>query len=521
VLLSVSAQRDVGMSYPVDGMAVPVALDDATGVLIVTGSLPDIPGFTADHLRLMQALAAHAAVALTNVRLVDRLRHIALHDALTDLPNRRQFLTEVQRATDAMAITPYTVGVLLLDLDQFNDVNDALGHDVGDDLLREIGRRLQVEFGGRGAVARLGGDEFAVVIARAESTEEVLAIATELRRAIERPIPVGNLTLTTQASIGVSFAPDHGSDARRLLQRADVAMYAAKHARTGVRIYRPEDDPNTPRRFALLADLRVAIDERALEVVYQPKVDPRSGAVVGAEALCRWHHVDGPVPPDEFIPLAEHSGLIRPLTRHVLDTALASCAAWRRAGHDISVAVNLSPHTLADETLTDEVQRALQRHGVPAAALTLEITENSIMDDPTHIHITLTSLYALGVKLSIDDFGTGHSSLGRLAEMPIHEMKIDKSFVRDLMVKPSRRAVTDASLQLGRALDLIVVAEGVEDRAEFEYLREQGCDTIQGYYISKPLGAAEFMTWLIEHSGATPTTSASAPAAIRPVSSVR
>jgi diguanylate cyclase (GGDEF)-like protein len=498
VLRAVPAKRVAGTKDPVDGMAVPVALDNATGVLIVTGSLPDIPTFTADHLRLMQALAAHAGVALTNVQLVDQLRHISLHDALTDLPNRRQFLADAQWATDAIDSTPRTVGILLMDLDRFKEINDALGHDVGDDLLREIGQRLLVEFGARGTVARLGGDEFAIVIPDASSKAEVLAVAHELLRTVERPIPVGDLALTVQASIGVCFAPAHGLDADRLLQRADVAMYAAKQARTGVRVYQPEDDQNTPRRLVLMADLRAAIDERAIVVVYQPKVDPRSGRVLGAEALARWHHVDGPVVPDEFIPLAERSGLIRPLTRHVLHTALASCAAWRRAGHDISVAVNLSPHILADETLTHDVRQALRQHGVPAGALTLEITEDGIMDDPTHSHTTLAALHALGVKLSIDDFGTGHSSLARLAELPIHEMKIDKSFIRHLMVEPSRRAVTDVSLQLGRALGLIVVAEGVEDRDEFEYLRQQGCDAIQGYYIARPLSAADFMTWLTE-----------------------
>jgi diguanylate cyclase (GGDEF)-like protein len=500
LLVSASAHRPPDSTEPADAMAVPVPLDDATGVLIVAGSMPDIPCFTADHLRLMQALAAHAAVALTNVRLVDRLRRIGLHDSLTGLPNRVQFLAELHRAVDDGGTAPHTVGVLLLDLDRFKEVNDALGHDVGDTLLIEMGHRLQEEFGARGTVARLGGDEFAIAVSHASSTDEILAIAGDVRQTVERPVTVGKLTLTAQASIGVCFAPDHGRNADRLLQRADVAMYAAKQARTGIRVYQREDDQNTPRRLALMTQLRVAIEQRAIDVVYQPKVDPVSGRVLGAEALARWSHVDGPVPPDEFIPLAERSGLIRPLTRHVLDTALAACSAWRRTGHHISVAVNLSPHIVADQTLTDEVRQALEAHDLPASALILEITENGIMDHPTHSRRTLASLHALGVNLSIDDFGTGHSSLGRLAELPIQEMKIDKSFVRHLSTEPSRRAVTDASLQLGRALNLTVVAEGVEDRTEFEYLRNHGCDAIQGYYISRPLPAAEFQTWLMERA---------------------
>jgi diguanylate cyclase (GGDEF)-like protein len=388
-------------------------------------------------------------------------------------------------------------GVLLLDLDRFKEINDALGHTVGDSVLREVGGRLRTRFGDRAAVARLGGDEFALLVPRAESADAVVALAAEVHRAVEELIEVDGLTLTTSASIGVSCSPQHGTDPDALLQRADVAMYAAKHARTGVRLYHPDDDRNTPRRLALLTDLRIAIEQGGIEVFYQPKVDPRSGRVVGAEALSRWPHRDGSVPPDEFIPLAERSGLIRPLTRQVLDTALAACASWRHAGHhDITVAVNLSPQMIGDRTLTDEVRAALGRHGLPAGALTLEITETGIIDDPTRSMTTLGALRALGVKLSIDDFGTGHSSLGRLAELPIQEVKIDKGFIRDLTTRKDRQAVTDAVLRLGRALDLVVVAEGVETPAELDHLRLRGCDVIQGYHIARPLPAAEFMAWL-------------------------
>jgi diguanylate cyclase (GGDEF)-like protein len=482
-----------------DGMAVPVALPDAAGVLTVTGRLADLPAFTAEHLRLMQALAAHAGVALTNARLVDRLRHAGLHDPLTDLPNRRKLLDDLRDAIAARPDGDAVVGVLLLDLDRFKEINDALGHTVGDRVLREVGGRLRRRFGGRATVSRLGGDEFALVVPAAGGTGEVLALAQELRQSVEELIGVGDLALTTPASIGVCFAPDHGTDPDQLLQRADVAMYAAKHARAGVRVYQAADDQNTPRRLALMADLRSAIERHAIEVVYQPKVNPMTGRVVGAEALSRWTRPDGPVPPDEFIPLAERSGLIRPLTRHVLDTALAACAGWRRAGHDISVAVNLSPQMIADPTLIRDVQQALRLHGVPPTALTLEITESGIIADPTHGLLTLKSLHALGIKLSVDDFGTGHSSLGRLAELPIHEVKIDKGFVRNLTARRARRAVTDAALHLGRALDLVVVAEGVETQTEYDYLRRRGCDVVQGYFVSKPLSAAEFTGWLAGH----------------------
>jgi len=221
-----------------------------------------------------------------------------------------------------------------------------------------------------------------------------------------------------------------------------------------------------------------------------------SGRVLGAEALSRWRSTDGPVPPDEFIPLAEQSGLILSLTRHVLNTALASCAEWRRAGHELSVAVNLSAQTITDQALIGEVRQALAAHGVPADALTLEITETGVMEDPTHSLTILESLRALGVRLSVDDFGTGHSSLGRLADLPVQEMKIDKGFVRELTTNRSRQAVTDASLHLGHALGLHVVAEGAETQAEFEHLRRLGCDSVQGYYISRPLPEGQFLTWL-------------------------
>jgi diguanylate cyclase (GGDEF)-like protein len=490
-------QRVRRPSEPVDAMAVPVALGNTTAVLTVTGSMPEVETFTPDHLRLMQALAAHAGVALTNIRLVERLRHISVTDALTGLPNRRQLLADLSDA----AGTPGVVGVLLLDLDRFKEVNDALGHAIGDRVLREVGTRLQHRFAGRGTVARLGGDEFAMVIAGATTPAEVLDIAYELRGTVEEPIPVGDLALRTQASIGVCYAPEHGADPDQLLQRADVAMYAAKQARTGVRVYQVEDDQNTPRRLSLLTELRTAVEQAAIEVVYQPKVDPASGRVLGAEALSRWQSAEGPVSPEEFIPLAERSGLILPLTRHVLHTALASCAEWRRAGHELSVAVNLSPQSITDRTLVDEVRQALAAYGVPAAALTLEITENGIMEDPTHSLSVLQALRALGVTLSVDDFGTGHSSLGRLAGLPVQEMKIDKGFVRDLPTNRSGQAVTDASLRLGHALGLHVVAEGAETEAEFEHLRRLGCDSVQGYYISRPLAADQFRTWLNDWRG--------------------
>jgi diguanylate cyclase (GGDEF)-like protein len=483
-----------------DGIAVPVPLGDGvTAVLLVVESLPDIPTFTEDHLRLLQAMANHASVALANARLVNRLReeavekeHFALHDPLTDLPNRRQLYRLLDAALEAEPCT----AVMMMDLDRFKEINDALGHDTGDALLREVGERLRRRLEHRGAVARLGGDEFAMLVG-VDSADDAAAVGRELVRELERPVHIGHLTLHPRASIGIALAPSHGEDSGTLLRRADVAMYAAKQARSGVRIYRATDDQNTPQRLALIGDLRDAIERQEIVVVFQPKVDPATGAVVGAEALSRWFHAEqGFIAPDLFVPLAEHSGLVRPLTLHVLDVALRNCAAWHRAGHPVHVAVNLSPNTLLDDTLPDVIVRLLAQNDLPAAALTLEITESTLMADPEGGLGTLDRLRSLGIRISIDDFGTGYSSLGRLRELPIDEVKIDQSFVRNAAQDHRDRALVRSTVELGHALDLHVVAEGVEDEQTYEFLARTGCDIVQGYYIAKPLPADQFTTWL-------------------------
>jgi diguanylate cyclase (GGDEF)-like protein len=500
VLLPAEHGLDPEAGTPVDGIAAPVPMGDAIGVLLVCNSLPDQPTFTDQHVKLFQALANHASVAMSKATLVDRLReevtekeHLAQHDTLTGLPNRTRFNELVEEAL----ARNQPAAVVLMDLDRFKEVNDALGHEIGDTLLREVGSRLQERLDGRGVVARLGGDEFAVLLPGADTEEAAVAMTAELTGALEQPIPVGHLRLNTRTSAGIALAPVHGTDASTLLRRADVAMYSAKDTRSGDRVYQPEQDRHTPRRLALIGDLNQAIDRRDLQVVFQPKVDPTTGLVTGAEALARWEHPEqGFIPPDQFIPLAEHSGLIRPLTLHVLDVALRRCASWRHSGHDLDVAVNLSPNTLLDVGLPDVVAELLHRTGVPPSALTLEITESSIMADPTRSIRTLDRLHTLGVKLAIDDFGTGYSSLGRLRELPIDEVKIDKSFVQRMSVDHRDRAVVSSAVQLGHALELDVVAEGVEDIETYTDLSRQGCNIIQGYYVSRPLPADTFADWL-------------------------
>jgi diguanylate cyclase (GGDEF)-like protein len=490
-----------------DAMAVPVAFGEQRAVLLVADGLADAGGFTDAKLRLLGALANHAGAALGRADLVDRLRrevaekqHLALHDPLSGLPNRRHF-HELLDAGLADARTGASgVAVLMLDLDRFKEINDALGHETGDALLREVGERLSTHLGGRGRVARFGGDEFAVLLPTDGSPEAALAAAAELAEVVAQPILLGPLALAARASVGVATAPLHGDEPETLIRHADVAMYAAKET-NGLRLYDSELDRNSPQRLALIADLRHAVDHGELTVTYQPKVDPRTGRVVGAEALARWHHPErGPIPPDVFIPLAEHSGLVWPLTLHVLEVALRRRAEWARAGHDLHVAVNLSPNSLLDAALPELVARLLEVTGNPARALTLEITESTILTDPVGSRATLERLHALGVGLSIDDFGTGYSSLGRLRELPIHEVKIDKSFVQRVAADHRDRAVVRSAVQLGHALDLKVVAEGVEDMDTYEYLAAEGCDVVQGYLLSRPLPPAEFAEWLHIHS---------------------
>jgi diguanylate cyclase (GGDEF)-like protein len=490
-----------------DAMAVPVAVGEQRAVLVVADSLADAGGFTEAKLRLFGALANHAGAALGRADLVDRLRreaaekqHLALHDPLSGLPNRRHFHELLEAGLADARTGDSGLAVLMLDLDRFKEINDALGHETGDALLREVGERLHTHLAGRGRVARFGGDEFAVLLPTDGSPEAALAAAAELAEVVEQPIRLGPLALAARASVGVATAPLHGDDPETLIRHADVAMYAAKES-NGLCLYDSGLDRNSPERLALIADLRQAVERRELTVAYQPKVDPRTGRVVGAEALARWDHpVHGPIPPDVFIPLAEHSGLVWPLTLHVLEVALRSRAEWARDGHDLHVAVNLSPNSLLDAALPELVARLLEATGNPPRALTLEITESTILTDPAGSLATLERLHALGVEISIDDFGTGYSSLGRLRELPLHEVKIDKSFVQRIAEDHRDRAVVRSAVQLGHALDLRVVAEGVEDAGTYAYLAAEGCDVVQGYLLSRPLPAGEFATWLHIHS---------------------
>jgi diguanylate cyclase (GGDEF)-like protein len=482
------------------------------GLMIAANRLGDQRTFTADDLRLFEALANHASVSLENRHLIDRLRsevadkeHQALHDALTGLPNRLLFQDRIAQALAEAGEGDAKVAVMLLDLDRFKEVNDTLGHHNGDLLLQEIGDRLRRILRAGDMVARLGGDEFAVLLPDLAGEEAAVAAAEGIRHALERPFAIAEVNLDVGCSVGVAIWPDHGEDATVLLQRADVAMYAAKESQGGVDVYDPDKDTYSLERLALVGELRTAIERGDLAVHYQPKADVATGRLLGMEALVRWNHPrHGLVPPEEIIGIAEQTGLIRPLTLWVLNQALRQCRQWRRDGHPFDVAVNLSIRNILDTELPADVLRLLTDLGLPASSLTFEITETAIMNDPVRTVAVLGRLRSMGVRLAIDDFGTGYSSFSHLRRLPVDEIKIDKSFVQHLATDQSDLVIVRSIVDLGRNLGLRVVAEGVEDEAAWRELATLGCDVIQGYILTRPLPPAQLDAWLLAHGEVHP-----------------
>jgi diguanylate cyclase (GGDEF)-like protein/PAS domain S-box-containing protein len=421
----------------------------------------------------------------------------AFTDQLTGLPNRALLYDRTQQAIRLASRHGLTAALLLLDLDRFKEVNDTLGHHHGDLLLQQVAERLHGSLRDSDTVARLGGDEFAVLLPQIASVQEATAVADKLSAAIEAPFTVDGLTLDVDASLGVAVYPDHANDANQLLQRADVAMYAAKATHTGYTLYDSTLDQHNPRRLGLLGQLRRALAAGELVVHYQPKADVRSGRILGVEALVRWQHPEhGLLGPSEFVPLAETTGLIRPLTSYVLDVALRQCRAWLEAGRELSVAVNLSTRCLLDLTLPDQIVQLLADTGVAPDRLVLEITESATMTDPSRALEILNRLHTLGVQLAIDDFGTGYSSMAYLKSLPVHELKVDRSFVQHLRDNQSDAVIVRSTVDLGHNLGLRVVAEGVEDEATLKELATLGCDGVQGYYLARPMPAAELVKWL-------------------------
>jgi diguanylate cyclase (GGDEF)-like protein len=422
---------------------------------------------------------------------------LALHDALTGLPNRVLFRTRTQDAIHVASRSGDGVAVMLLDLDRFKEINDTLGHHYGDEVLRQVGARLSALLGEDDTVARLGGDEFAILLNSVETPAAGVAVAAAARRAIAKHFDVAGVRLELGASVGIASYPEHGQDVDVLMQRADVAMYQAKEGRTGVERYVPELDGNSVQRLALAGDLRAALDREEFVLHYQPKIDLRTRAVKGAEVLLRWAHpVHGWLPPDEFIPLAEHTGLIVPLTHYVLDHALRQMGTWRADGLDIGVAVNLSARTLIERELPDQLETMCRRWDVPTDRVVLEITESMVVADPARALPVLARLHELGVEISVDDFGTGYSSMDYLKRLPVAEIKIDRSFVMPMATDARDAAIVRCTIDLARSLGLRVVAEGVETADVRARLAAMGCDQGQGYSFSRALPATQFTAWL-------------------------
>jgi diguanylate cyclase (GGDEF)-like protein len=465
-------------------------------------------------LRLASVAAAGVGLSALGVFLLlvvgyqRRLIRQALHDPLTGLPNRELFADRVGQAIRTADREMRPAALLLLDLDRFKDVNDTLGHHHGDQLLVEVGQRLFGALREADTVARLGGDEFAALLPGA-TAEGAGAVADKLRAALQQPLSIDGVALDLDASIGIAVYPEHGNDAAELLQHADVAMYVAKQAHLRFLVYDPAVDQHSPRRLALLGGLRRALELDELVLHYQPKADLRSGEIRSVEALVRWQHPDhGLLGPGEFIPLAERTGLIHPLTHWVLDAALDQAAQWQRAGLPLSVAVNISTRCLLDPAFPDQVTGQLATWQIPPDRLVLEITESAVMADPTRALEVLGRLHSLGVGLAVDDFGTGYSSMAYLKELPVDELKIDRSFVSQMATSPSDAVIVRSTIDLGHNLGLHVVAEGVETQHAWQELTALGCDMAQGYYLGRPMPAADLEQQLRQaaHIDAEPTT---------------
>jgi diguanylate cyclase (GGDEF)-like protein len=433
-------------------------------------------------------------------RQMEEIERRALYDELTGLPNRSLFRDRIEQTIAAAAREPRSAAVMLLDVDRFREINDALGHEVGDRLLQEVAARLSDTVRASETFARLGGDEFGILLTPG-SDEDATALAARIHEHLEAPFSLSGFPLEIAVSVGIAAYPEHGEDVDMLLQHADVAMYVAKDAHAGTALYESEQDSSDAARLALAGELRRAIENEELVVHYQPKAELESGHIVGAEALVRWQHPErGFIPPNEFVPIAERTGLIKPLSRYVVASAIEQCAAWHAAGFDMHVAVNLTIPDLLDLELPDRIAELLAESGVRPEQLELEITETTILADPFRVRQVLKRLNEMGLRLAIDDFGTGYSSLAYLKNLPVDTIKIDRSFVMGMCEDASDATIVRSTIDLGRNLGLGIVAEGIESQEVWDALRADGCSLAQGYFISRPASADDLAELLEERA---------------------
>ncbi|MCG8355461.1 MAG: bifunctional diguanylate cyclase/phosphodiesterase [Kiloniellales bacterium] len=444
--------------------------------------------------RLMIAILRDVTVRKTQI---SELQYQATHDALTGLPNRMLLMDRLERAVALAKRENKALGLLLLDLDQFKSINDTLGHKVGDLLLRDVAKRLQEPLRDSDTIARIGGDEFSVLLPTASSQLWAERVAKRITQSFKKPFQVRGLSLEVGVSVGIAMYPRHATGPDALLQCADVAMYQAKEARVGYAVYDQGRDENSVRHLSLSGELRQAIEQGQLTFYYQPKLDLRSGRPCGVEALIRWDHPTlGLVPPDEFVLQAEQTGLIEPLTRWAFDTTLHQLRAWDRKGVRVGLSINLSARNLHDNKLPDRLAWLAQNLSLDRRRICLEITESAIVIDPESALDVVRRLHAHGFRLSIDDFGTGYSSLNYLKRLPVHELKIDKSFVMNMTRNEADAVIVRSTIDLAHNLGLEVVAEGIETEEHQQLLRGLGCDIGQGFFISRPIRSDQTTAWL-------------------------
>jgi diguanylate cyclase (GGDEF)-like protein len=431
-----------------------------------------------------------------------RIEHMAYHDALTSLPNRTLFSRMLEQSLLDARRARKQLAVMFIDLDRFKNINDTLGHEAGDALLKDVAARLRTALRASDRVARLGGDEFVVLVTEIDDDTALPTVANKVIAAVARPCRLGDQDFRVTASIGISVYPIDGLDEPTLMKHADIAMYQAKEdGRNGFAFYSDDLNHHSVERLAFESNLRHALEDRQFEIHYQPKVDCKTGRITGVEALLRWRHPDlGLVPPSKFIPVAEETGLIVPIGRWVLRNACRQLMAWRRAGFPaMRMAVNLSGRQFADDRLLDDVRTILAETALPPDSLEIEITESVLMADVRKTRAVLKAFRALSIRLSVDDFGTGYSSLSNLKRFPVDTIKVDRSFVRDLATNDEDKAIANAIIAMGRTLGMSIVAEGVETDAQASFLRDQGCDEIQGFFYSRPVPPSELEQLLREH----------------------
>ena len=432
----------------------------------------------------------------------ERMARLAFVDAITGLPNRTALIERLDKALLVARRRGHPLAVMLIDFDRFKDINDTLGHSLGDILLQQVGSRFQEALFEPDIVARMGGDEFAVLLPRLASSEDIHVVSEKILKTLETPFPIGGIPISVYASIGVAISPDHGDTCDSLMRRADVAMYEAKRSKRRYVVYSPEHDTHSPQKLALMTGLRNALDNEELILHYQPKISLKTGRVIGLEGLVRWEHPEfGLLSPSQFIGTAEQTGLINPLLLWVFDVAQRQRQTLQKWGIKVNMSVNLSAQNLQDPNLESHIEKMMKQYHTAPGAMEFEITESAIMQNPKLALNSINRLKDLGLGFSIDDFGTGYSSLAYLKKLPVDTIKIDQSFVKDLIRSENDATIVRSTINLAHNLGLNVIAEGVESKEIYYKLAAMDCDAAQGFYMCHPIPGKEVLAWIKKEGG--------------------